>query len=142
MPLLSPRASSRAARLSPRPGGAPPAGHDAAADPALLDALTAFGGASAIPAVREIGLLAGAEHAQEQGRLANEYPPRLRTHDRLGWGRRPFRRSMARVAEVAARALLPDPVNGVAWPGSWASAARPAVPASPLSAKHRPPGPA
>jgi putative acyl-CoA dehydrogenase len=63
----------------------PLAGYDAAADPALLDALAAFGGAAAIPAVREIGLLAGSERAQQQGRLANEYPPRLRTHDRYGY---------------------------------------------------------
>jgi putative acyl-CoA dehydrogenase len=62
----------------------PLAGYDASADPALLGALAAFGGEAAIPAVREIGALAGGEHAQEQGRLANEYPPRLRTHDRYG----------------------------------------------------------
>src|SRR6201996_3494534 len=34
--------------------------------------------------LREIGRLAGSEHAQEQGRLANENPPKLRTHDRFG----------------------------------------------------------
>jgi putative acyl-CoA dehydrogenase len=63
----------------------PLTGYDASADPALVDALTAFGGAAAIPAVREIGLLAGSGEAQEQGRLANECPPRLRTHDRYGY---------------------------------------------------------
>src|SRR4029077_18897451 len=30
------------------------------------------------------GRLAGSAHAQELGRLANENPPRLRTHDRFG----------------------------------------------------------
>ncbi|HEY1822598.1 MAG TPA: acyl-CoA dehydrogenase family protein [Trebonia sp.] len=66
----------------------PLAGYDASADPALLAALDAFrpaGNAEAANArLREIGRLAGSEHAQEQGRLANENPPRLRTHDRYG----------------------------------------------------------
>ena len=34
--------------------------------------------------VRRLGRLAGGEQAQENGRLANENPPRLRTHDRYG----------------------------------------------------------
>ena len=74
-------------------------GYDASDDPALLAALEAFrpagpaGAAGAAgaegPAVsaarlRGIGRLAGSEHAQEQGRLANENPPKLRTHDRYG----------------------------------------------------------
>jgi putative acyl-CoA dehydrogenase len=58
--------------------------YDAADDPALLTAMTAFGAAAAIERTGEIGRLAGAAHAQEQGRLANENPPRLRTHDRYG----------------------------------------------------------
>ena len=61
--------------------------YDASADPALLTALDAFRRAdteAAVARVRAIGRLAGSEHAQEQGRLANEYPPRLRTHDRYG----------------------------------------------------------
>src|ERR1700723_3633403 len=66
----------------------PLAGYDASADPALLAALDAFrpaGNAGAANArLREIGRLAGSEHAQELGRLANENPPRLRTHDRYG----------------------------------------------------------
>ena len=36
------------------------------------------------PEVRELGRLAGTEQAQEWGRLANEHPPVLRTHDRYG----------------------------------------------------------
>jgi putative acyl-CoA dehydrogenase len=59
--------------------------YDASADPALLTALAAFGaGEDNVKRVRETGRLAGAGHAQEQGRLANENPPRLRTHDRYG----------------------------------------------------------
>jgi putative acyl-CoA dehydrogenase len=58
--------------------------YDASADPALRTALTVFGAAGAIEQVSQIGLLAGAARTQEQGRLANEYPPRLRTHDRYG----------------------------------------------------------
>jgi putative acyl-CoA dehydrogenase len=74
----------------------PLTGYDASDDPALLTALSAFrreaaAGPEGIPGaraahaqLREIGRLAGSEHAQEQGRLANEYPPKLRTHDRYG----------------------------------------------------------
>ena len=65
----------------------PLVGYDASDDPAFLAALDAFRPADAEAAVarlREIGRLAGSEHAQEQGRLANEYPPKLRTHDRYG----------------------------------------------------------
>ena len=62
----------------------PLVGYDASADPALLTALTAFGAEAAIARVGEIGRLAGGEPAQEQGRLANENPPKLRTHDRYG----------------------------------------------------------
>jgi putative acyl-CoA dehydrogenase len=74
----------------------PLVGYDAAADPALLAALNAFrpvgsagrygpaGTETASERLSEIGRLAGSEHAQEQGRLANENPPKLRTHDRYG----------------------------------------------------------
>jgi putative acyl-CoA dehydrogenase len=66
----------------------PLVGYDASADPALLAALEAFrpdGTSSAAGGrLRETGRLAGSEHAQEQGRLANENPPKLRTHDRYG----------------------------------------------------------
>ena len=62
----------------------PLVGYDASDDPALLTAMTAFGVEAAISRVNEIGRLAGSGHAQEQGRLANENPPKLRTHDRYG----------------------------------------------------------
>jgi putative acyl-CoA dehydrogenase len=72
----------------------PLAGYDASDDPALRAALAAFGAGPAMSdtamsdtgtaGVSELGRLAGAAHAQEQGRLANENPPKLRTHDRYG----------------------------------------------------------
>ncbi|WP_197319643.1 acyl-CoA dehydrogenase family protein [Saccharomonospora sp. NB11] len=58
--------------------------HDVADDPALLDGLRREGADWAEPEVRELGVLAGGEQAQEWGRLVNEYPPVLRTHDRVG----------------------------------------------------------
>ncbi|GGM24420.1 acyl-CoA dehydrogenase [Micromonospora sonchi] len=62
----------------------PLAGHDAADDPALLDGLAREGAGWATDEVRELGRLAGTEPAIEHGRLANEHPPVLRTHDRYG----------------------------------------------------------
>src|SRR5690606_11189902 len=62
----------------------PLAGHDVADEPVLLDGLEREGAGWAEPEVRELGRLAGTEQAQEWGRLANEYPPVLRTHDRYG----------------------------------------------------------
>ncbi|HEY6497595.1 MAG TPA: acyl-CoA dehydrogenase family protein, partial [Trebonia sp.] len=69
----------------------PLVGYDASADPALLAALDAFrspgpAGASTAASARltELGRLAGGGDAQERGRLANENPPKLRTHDRYG----------------------------------------------------------
>jgi len=62
----------------------PLTGYDAAADPALLDALHREGAGWAEDDVRELGVLAGSAQAQEWGRQANEHPPALRTHDRFG----------------------------------------------------------
>ncbi|MQY07848.1 acyl-CoA dehydrogenase family protein [Actinomadura macrotermitis] len=62
----------------------PLAGHDLADDAALLDGLAREGAGWAAPEVHELGVLAGTERAQEWGRLANEHPPVLRTHDRYG----------------------------------------------------------
>ncbi|HET9097780.1 MAG TPA: acyl-CoA dehydrogenase family protein [Candidatus Baltobacteraceae bacterium] len=42
------------------------------------------GASSALIALTQLGAHAGSEEAQEWGRLANEYPPKLRTHDRFG----------------------------------------------------------
>jgi putative acyl-CoA dehydrogenase len=62
----------------------PLTGYDAAQDPALMEALRREGAGWAEPAVRSLGELAGGAQAQEWGRVANEYPPKLRTHDRFG----------------------------------------------------------
>ena len=64
----------------------PPAltGYDVADDPAMLSALRREGAAWAEDTVHELGRLAGSARAQEQGRQANENPPKLRTHDRFG----------------------------------------------------------
>jgi putative acyl-CoA dehydrogenase len=60
------------------------AGHNVAEDPTLLDALRREGAGWAEKDVLALGELAGTAHAQELGRLANENPPVLRTHDRYG----------------------------------------------------------
>ncbi|MFB4308988.1 acyl-CoA dehydrogenase family protein [Actinomadura sp. GTD37] len=62
----------------------PLAGHDVADEAVLLDGLAREGAGWAEAEVRELGRLAGTERAQEWGRLANENPPVLRTHDRYG----------------------------------------------------------
>ncbi|PZG24263.1 isovaleryl-CoA dehydrogenase [Micromonospora craterilacus] len=62
----------------------PLVGHDTADDPALLDGLAREGAGWAAPELHELGRLAGSEQATEHGRLANEHPPVLRTHDRYG----------------------------------------------------------
>ncbi|POM23045.1 putative acyl-CoA dehydrogenase AidB [Actinomadura rubteroloni] len=62
----------------------PLVGHDLADDPALLAGLEREGAGWAAGEVHELGVLAGTEQAQEWGRLANEHPPVLRTHDRYG----------------------------------------------------------
>ena len=59
-------------------------GYDVAEDPAMLAALSREGAGWAEPAVGSLGRLAGSAQAQDWGRLANENPPRLRTHDRFG----------------------------------------------------------
>jgi putative acyl-CoA dehydrogenase len=62
----------------------PLAGHDVAQDPPLLEALDREGAGGLLDELHELGRLAGAEQTQDQARLANEFPPRLRTHDRYG----------------------------------------------------------
>ncbi|WP_188984651.1 acyl-CoA dehydrogenase family protein [Saccharopolyspora thermophila] len=51
-----------------------------ACDPALRSALDRHG----IDDLAALALQAGSAEAREHGRLANEHPPRLRTHDRYG----------------------------------------------------------
>ncbi|MEU3165605.1 isovaleryl-CoA dehydrogenase [Streptosporangium sp. NPDC006930] len=62
----------------------PLTGHDVSADAALMDGVQREGAGWATGELRRLGLLAGSEQAQEWGRLANEHPPVLRTHDRYG----------------------------------------------------------
>jgi putative acyl-CoA dehydrogenase len=62
----------------------PPLTADISTFPALLEALHREGAGWAEPEVRSLGELANGETAQEWGRLANEHPPVLRTHDRYG----------------------------------------------------------
>ncbi|WP_031507920.1 acyl-CoA dehydrogenase family protein [Streptomyces megasporus] len=56
----------------------------AADDPAVVEALRRHGAEWAEPEVRELGALAGSPEVQEWARMAEETPPRLRTHDRYG----------------------------------------------------------
>src|SRR3954465_3155285 len=63
----------------------PLTGHDPiAGDAVLSEACRRHADERALASLAELGRLAGSEPAQEWGRLANENPPRLRTHDRYG----------------------------------------------------------
>jgi putative acyl-CoA dehydrogenase len=63
----------------------PLVGHDPiAGDAALSEACLRHADADALASLAGLGALAGSAQAQEWGRLANENPPRLRTHDRYG----------------------------------------------------------
>ncbi|MHB1787394.1 MAG: isovaleryl-CoA dehydrogenase [Acidimicrobiales bacterium] len=53
-------------------------------DQALVEAVDREGAPWARPELESLGTLAGSAGAQELGRLANEYRPELRTHDRFG----------------------------------------------------------
>src|SRR3954470_8816164 len=65
---------------------APPlVGYDPiAGDAALAEACVRHADEAALASLAGLGALAGSEQAQEWGRLANENPPKLRTHDRFG----------------------------------------------------------
>ncbi len=77
--MTGPRATHEVLNQAP-----PLAGHDVAADPALLEALNREEAGAVLAELHELGTLAGSEQTQEQARLANDYVPRLRTHDRYG----------------------------------------------------------
>jgi putative acyl-CoA dehydrogenase len=63
----------------------PLVGHDPiAGDAALAEACVRHADEAALASLADLGRLAGSEQAQEWGRLANENPPKLRTHDRFG----------------------------------------------------------
>jgi putative acyl-CoA dehydrogenase len=60
-------------------------GHDPiAGDAVLAEACLRHADAATLDSLAGLGRLSGSEQAQEWGRLANENPPRLRTHDRYG----------------------------------------------------------
>src|SRR3954465_4482566 len=63
---------------------APPlVGYDPiAGDAALAEACVRHADAATLASLADLGALAGSAQAQEWGRLANENPPKLRTHDR------------------------------------------------------------
>jgi putative acyl-CoA dehydrogenase len=54
------------------------------ADRPLVEAVRREGAEWAEGRIATVGAYAGGEHAQDLGRLANENPPKLRTHDRFG----------------------------------------------------------
>ncbi len=54
------------------------------ADPTLVEAVAREGADWATDRISAVGELAGSGHTIELGRLANENPPKLRTHDRFG----------------------------------------------------------
>ncbi len=54
------------------------------ADTALVEAVRREGAGWDEARISEVGALAGSEHVLELGRLANENPPKLKTHDRYG----------------------------------------------------------
>ncbi|GAA3507188.1 acyl-CoA dehydrogenase family protein [Streptomyces showdoensis] len=62
----------------------PLTGYDVSADPALLESLRREGAEWAETDVRELGVMAGGQQAQEWGRLAERNSPVLHTHDRYG----------------------------------------------------------
>ncbi|TFV85752.1 acyl-CoA dehydrogenase family protein [Blastococcus sp. CT_GayMR16] len=63
----------------------PMAGHDPiAGDTVLAEACVRHADAATLESLAGLGRLAGSERAQEWGRVANENPPKLRTHDRYG----------------------------------------------------------
>ena len=63
----------------------PHTGRDITAHPALFEALHREGAGWAEDEVRALGALGNSATVQEWGRLANEHPPVLHTHDRYGF---------------------------------------------------------
>jgi putative acyl-CoA dehydrogenase len=53
-------------------------------DVPLTEAVAAFGAGKSAASLRELGLAFGRAEMAELARLANEYTPKLRTHDRQG----------------------------------------------------------
>ncbi|GAA3060997.1 acyl-CoA dehydrogenase family protein [Actinokineospora globicatena] len=55
-----------------------------ACDPALVSAVRAFGSDSVLDSIDSVARESATAEAREHGRLANEHPPVLHTHDRYG----------------------------------------------------------
>ncbi|MFI5935349.1 acyl-CoA dehydrogenase family protein [Actinoplanes sp. NPDC051494] len=91
----------------------PLAGHDLAADAALLEAVAREGAGWAADELHRLGELGGREEAQRWADDANRYEPRLRTHDRYGHrvDEVEFHPSWHRLMDVAVGAGL----AGAAW---------------------------
>ena len=53
-------------------------------DPGLQEAVQREGGQAAVAGLTQFGAICGSREATEHGRLANEHPPKLRTHDSKG----------------------------------------------------------
>ncbi|SHF48558.1 putative acyl-CoA dehydrogenase [Jatrophihabitans endophyticus] len=62
----------------------PIVGRDITTHPALVEGMTREGAGWAVPEVADLGRLGNSEQWQQAGRLANEHPPVLHTHDRYG----------------------------------------------------------
>src|SRR4051812_32672151 len=63
----------------------PLAGHDPTAGAAArAEACLRHADAATLESLGDLGRISGSEQAQEWGRVANENPPKLRTHDRYG----------------------------------------------------------
>src|SRR5690349_16307039 len=104
----------------------PLVGHDPiAGDRALAEACVRHAGEQTLASLADLGRLAGSAQAQEWGRLADENPPRLRTHDRYGH----------RIDEVefhpAWHELMRSAVGAGLAGAPWAGAGHPADPATP-----------
>ena len=78
--------SARPERATHEVSNQPPplAGHDVAADQALLTAVGTYGASWTLPELHGLGELAGSAEVIELARLANVHEPVLRTHDRYG----------------------------------------------------------
>ncbi len=62
----------------------PHTGQDITTHPALVEGLQREGAGWAVPQIPRLGVQANGEQAQTWGRVANDHPPVLRTHDRYG----------------------------------------------------------
>ena len=62
----------------------PVEGRDISTHPPLFEGLDREGAACAAEELRELALLGNSAAVQRAGRLANEHPPVLHTHDRYG----------------------------------------------------------